>query len=77
MRFILTHHAQIKCSERNVSEEDIYFTINNFHMTLPGHDNGIGLFASVPQGDTVIVWIAGSLPLEEPVIVKTVVRRGK
>jgi hypothetical protein len=77
MRFTLTHHAQIKCLERNVSEEDIYFTLNNFHMTLPGHHNGIGLFARVPQGDTVIVWIAGSLPLKEPVIVKTVVRRGK
>jgi hypothetical protein len=76
MRFILTYHAQIKCSDRNVSEEDIFFTLNNFHMTLPGRDNGIGLFARVPQGDIVIVWIVGSLPLIEPVIIKTVVRRG-
>jgi hypothetical protein len=77
MRFILTHHAQIKCVERNVSEDDVYFTLNNFHMTLPGHENGIGLFARVPQGDTVILWIAGTLPLVEPVIIKTVVRRGE
>ena len=77
MRFILTNNANIKCIERNVNEEDVYFVLNNFHTTLPGHQNGIGLFARVPQGDTVILWLAGSLPLVEPVIIKTVVRRGE
>lgn len=77
MRFALTRHAEMKCSERKVSEDDIYFTLRNFHMTFPGENDGIGLIARLPQGDTVILWIVGKLPLEEPVIIKTVVRRGK
>lgn len=76
MRFILTHHARTKCIEREVSEEEIIYTLGNFHMTVPGHNGGIGLFAKQPGGSTVILWIAGTIPLVEPVIIKTVVKRG-
>jgi hypothetical protein len=77
MRFILTKHAEVQRLQREVSDEDIFYVLYKFHLTVPGDDDGTGLFATVPQGDTVILWIDGKLPLIEPVIIKTVVRRGK
>jgi hypothetical protein len=77
MRFILTKHAEIQSLQRKVSEDDIFYALYHFHLTVPGDNDGTGLFATVPQGDTVILWIEGKLPLVEPVIIKTVVRRGR
>jgi hypothetical protein len=77
MQYILTRHAQIQSVQRNVSEEEIIFTLRNFHITVPGNNGGTGLFAHMPNGDTVILWIVGELPLIEPVIIKTTVKRGK
>jgi hypothetical protein len=62
--------------EREVSEEDIYFTLLNHLVSRPGRDGGTGLYALMGDGSTVIVWVTQGLPLQSPVIVKSVARKG-
>jgi len=62
--------------EREVSEEDIYFTLLNHLVSRPGRDGGTGLYALMGDGSTVIVWVTQGLPLQSPVIVKSVAREG-
>ena len=60
--------------ERQVSEEDIFFTLANYAVSRPGRDGGTGFYALMRDGSTVAVWVAQALPLTSPVIVKSVGR---
>ena len=77
MQIIITHHARVRMMEREVSEEDIYFTLRNYIMSRPGRDGGTGLYALMGDGSTIIVWVTQRLPLQSPVIVKSVAREGQ
>jgi hypothetical protein len=63
--------------ERQVSEEDIFFTLANYLVSRPGRDGGTGFYALMRDGSTVSVWVAQALPLTGPVIVKSVGREAK
>ena len=76
MHIIITHHARIRMIERMVSEEDIFFTISHYLVSRPGRNGSTGLYALMKDGSTVIVWVAQGLPLQSPVIVKSVAREG-
>ena len=60
--------------ERQVSEEDIFFTLANYLVSRPGRDGGTAFYALMRDGSTVAVWVAQALPLRSPVIVKSVGR---
>lgn len=74
MHIIISHHARIRMVERQVSEEDIFFTLANYVVSRPGRDGGTGFYALMRDGSTVAVWVAQALPLTSPVIVKSVGR---
>jgi hypothetical protein len=60
--------------ERSISEEDIFYTLSNFFVSRPGRNGGTGLYALMKDGSTVTVWVAHGLPLQSPIIVKSVAR---
>ena len=74
MHIIISHHARIRMVERQVSEEDIFFTLANYVVSRSGRDGGTGFYALMRDGSTVAVWVAQALPLTSPVIVKSVGR---
>lgn len=72
MYFILTHHAQMRMKERGVSEEEIFNTLSSFQVSRPGKNGSVGLYYSQRDGFVVTLWVVGNLPLQEPVIIKSV-----
>jgi hypothetical protein len=64
-------------AERSISISEVEFTLSNFFLSIPGDNGGTGLYALMPEGDVVIVWLANPQPLREPLIIKSVARRVK
>lgn len=77
MHYLLTNHARQRMSERSISISEVEFTLSNFFLSIPGDGGGTGLYALMPEGDVVIVWVANPLPLQEPLTIKSVARRVK
>lgn len=72
MYFILTHHAQMRMRERGVSEGEVLDTLSNYQVSRPGKNGSVGLYYSQSGGSVVTLWVVGTLPLQEPVIIKSV-----
>lgn len=76
MDYIITKHARKQMALRRVTEEEIEFVLKNYSMTYPSDNGGTTLFALLNDGSSVRLWVVGGLPLEEPVIIKSLVGRG-
>ena len=76
MDYIITGHARVQMALRRVTEAEIEFVLQNYSMAYPADDGGTTLFALLGDGTSVRLWVVGGLPLEEPVIIKSLVGRG-
>ena len=47
-------------------------TNSNFQVSRPGKNGSVGLYYSQSDGFVVTLWVVGNLPLQEPVIIKSV-----
>lgn len=61
---------------RRVTEGEIEFVLQNYSITYPADNGGTTLFALLGDRTSVRLWIVGGLPLEAPVIIKSLVGRG-
>ena len=75
MEYVITDHARAKMRLRGVTEEEVAYVIHNYSTTYPADNSGTTLFGVLADGSTVRLWVAGGLPLQEPVIIKSVVGR--
>ena len=75
MEYVITDHARAKMRLRGVTEEEVVYVIHNYSTTYPADNSGTTLFGVLADGSSVRLWVAGGLPLQEPVIIKSVVGR--
>ena len=47
-------------------------TNSNFQVSRPRKNGSVGLYYSQVDGFVVTLWVVGNLPLQEPVIIKSV-----
>ena len=57
---------------RGVTHAQIQFALYKFSVSFTTGGSSSQLRAKMPDGRVLKVWIGGSIPLREPVIIKTV-----
>lgn len=62
----------MRMRERGVSEGEVLDTLSNYQVSRPGKNGSVGLYYSQSGGSVVTLWVVGTLPLQEPVIIKSV-----
>jgi hypothetical protein len=62
----------MRMRERGVSEGEVLDTLSNYQVSRPGKNGSVGLYYSQSDGSVVTLWVVGTLPLQEPVIIKSV-----
>lgn len=76
MKFSCIGHPRTRMKERRISDGQISYVLENFHTTYPGNLDSTTLLGTLPDGRTLKVWVIGSLPLVEPVIIKSAAWEG-
>ncbi|WP_150121992.1 DUF4258 domain-containing protein [Candidatus Planktophila sulfonica] len=77
MDFIYSRHARRQMLERRVTEEEINYVLHRYSLTYPADKGGTSLFAELPDGRKLVVWLANSRPLNKPFFIKSVARRDR
>lgn len=62
-------------SLRRVTEEEILHVLFRYSVTYPAHNGGTSLLAFFPDGSHLKIWVANSMPIKEPIFIKSVGRR--
>lgn len=75
MDYKYTRHAREQMESRRVTEDEIVYVLQRFSLTYPAHDGGTSLIAYFEDGSHLKIWVVNRLPLQEPVIIKSVGRR--
>jgi len=71
MVLIFTHHVQMRMQQRGISEEDIVFALEHHDFAAPGAGGGTLIMRRFPDGRELKVWISGTLPIRNRVIIKS------
>jgi hypothetical protein len=72
MKIILRGHPLERMVERGVTEADIQHVLRFYSSSFATRNNSTELRAMFVNGRVLKVWIVGSVPLVEPVIIKSV-----
>lgn len=65
-------HALIRMQRRGVTHAQIQFVLYKCTMSFTTGSSSSQLRAKLPDGRVLKVWVGGSIPLSEPVIIRTV-----
>jgi len=71
MVLIFTHHAQERMQQRRITEDDVLFALESHDFAAPGDNGGTLLMRQFTDGRQLKVWISGTLPIGERVIIKS------
>ena len=72
MDMLIEPHALARMQRRGVTHSQIQFVLYKFNMSFTTGSSSSQLRARLPDGRVLKVWVGGSIPLQEPVIIKTV-----
>ncbi len=71
MKIVLTEHASMRMTERDITIEDIKYVLKNHDFSIPSKKGGTELWRHFPDGRELKVWIVQQLPLPKRVIIKS------
>ena len=72
MEMLIEPHALARMQRRGVTHSQIQFVLYKYNMSFTTGMSSSQLRAKLPDGRILKVWVGGSIPLQEPVIIKTV-----
>lgn len=72
MEMLIEPHALNRMQRRGVTHAQIQFVLYKFNVSFTTGSSSSQLRAKMPDGRVLKVWVGGSIPLSEPVIIKTV-----
>ena len=73
MDYILTGHARTQMLLRGVTELEVIYILQMHTVTYPANHGGTTLQGKLENGKNVRIWVTNSLPLREPIIIKSLV----
>jgi hypothetical protein len=76
MDYIITNHARVQMQLRKITESDVVYILRSHTVTYPANNGGTTLQGVLLDGEIVRIWVANSLPLVGPIIIKSLVGEG-
>jgi hypothetical protein len=73
MDYILTGHARAQMLLRGVAESEVVYILQMHTVTYPSNHGGTTLQGKLENGKVVRIWVTNSLPLREPIVIKSLV----